>query len=106
LRKLKAGEAQPEIPKGVNYQPYKDEVQMELSLRGMTVEEARDRLDKYFDEIALTHVPYVRIVHGKGTGALRRFVREYLSKNKMVESFQLGEWNEGSWGVTVVKLKS
>lgn len=106
LRKLKAGEAQPEIPKGVNYQPFKDDVQMELSLRGLTVEEARDRLDKYFDEIALTHVPYVRIVHGKGTGALRRFVREYLAKNKMVESFQLGEWNEGSWGVTVVKLKS
>lgn len=106
LRKLKAGEARPEIPQGVNYQPYKDNVQVELSLRGLTVEEARDRLDKYFDEIALTHVPYVRIVHGKGTGALRRFVREYLAKNKMVESFQLGEWNEGSWGVTVVKLKS
>ena len=106
LRKLKPNEARPEIPQGVNYQPFKSDVDMEISLRGLTVEEARDRLDKYFDEIALTHMPFVRIVHGKGTGALRRFVREYLSKNKMVESFQLGEWNEGSWGVTVVKLKS
>lgn len=106
LRKLDAGEAKPELPQGVNYQPFKDNVQVELSLRGLTVDEARDRLDKYFDEIALSYVPYVRIVHGKGTGALRRFVREYLAKNKMVESFELGEWNEGSWGVTVVKLKS
>ncbi len=106
LRKLAANEGTPEIPQGVNYQPYKSEVQMEISLRGLTVDEARDRLDKYFDEIALSHLPFVRIVHGKGTGALRRFVREYLAKNKMVESFQLGEWNEGSWGVTVVKLKS
>ena len=106
LRKIGANEATPEIPQGVNYQPYKDDVQMEISLRGLTVEEARERLDKYFDEIALAHLPSVRIVHGKGTGALRRMVREYLAKNKMVESFQLGEWNEGSWGVTVVKLKS
>ncbi len=52
LRKLKAGEARPEIPQGVNYQPYKDSVQVELSLLGLTVDEARDRLDKYFDEIA------------------------------------------------------
>lgn len=108
LRKLERGAANPELPDGVSYQPYHDQgdVSLELSLRGLTVEEARDRLDKYFDEIALTHAPYIRIVHGKGTGALRRLVREYLSKNKMVESFQLGERNEGSWGVTVVKLKS
>ncbi|MGB5139597.1 MAG: Smr/MutS family protein, partial [Candidatus Zixiibacteriota bacterium] len=86
LRKIGENEAKPEIPQGVNYQPYKDDVQMEISLRGLTVEEARDVLDKYFDEIALTHLPSVRIVHGKGTGALRRMVREYLAKNKMVES--------------------
>lgn len=106
LRKLESDLAAPQLPEGVNYQPFKDDVELEISLRGLTVDEARDRLDKYFDELALSHAPYVRIVHGKGTGALRRLVREYLSKNKMVESFQLGEWNEGSYGVTVVKLKS
>ncbi len=105
LRKMKGEKAAPSLPRDVDYQPYRQDPQMEISLRGMTVEEARDALDKYFDEITLSNVPYVRIVHGKGTGALRRMVREYLSKNKMVESFQLGEWNEGSWGVTVVKLK-
>jgi DNA mismatch repair protein MutS2 len=106
LRKVTEEASKPKLPEGVNYQPFQAEVELEISLRGLTVEEARDRLDKYFDELALTHAPYVRIVHGKGTGALRRLVRDYLSKNKMVESFQLGEWNEGSYGVTVVKLKS
>ncbi len=106
LRKLAEETPKPKLPEGVNYQPFQAEVDLEISLRGLTVDEARERLDKYFDELALTHAPYVRIVHGKGTGALRRLVRDYLSKNKMVESFQLGEWNEGSYGVTVVKLKS
>ena len=105
LRKLTGEAKKSSIPDGVSYQPYKDDLPMEISLRGMTVEEAREALDKYFDELSLSNAPYVRIVHGKGTGALRRFVREYLSKNKMVESSQLGEWNEGSWGVTIVKLK-
>ena len=105
LRKISSEKVMHSFPEGVNYQPFKQDVSMEVSLRGMTVEEARGRLDKYFDEIALANVPYVRIVHGKGTGALRRLVRDYLSKNKMVESFNLAEWHEGSWGVTIVKLK-
>lgn len=105
LRKHADNKKKSSLPDGVSYQPYKEETPMEISLRGMTVDEAREALDKYFDELSLSNAPYVRIVHGKGTGALRRFVREYLSKNKMVESFQLGEWNEGSWGVTIVKLK-
>lgn len=105
LRKLDQSSKPPPLPTGVNYQPYREGLSSEISLRGLTVDEARDQLDKYFDEIALANLPYIRIVHGKGTGALRRMVRDYLSKSKMVESFQLGEWNEGSWGVTVVKLK-
>jgi DNA mismatch repair protein MutS2 len=105
LRKLDAAKRSRSIPSGVVYQPYRENLSAEISLRGLTVEEALDQLDKYFDEIALANFPQIRIIHGKGTGALRRMVRDYLSKNKMVESFQLGEWNEGSWGVTIVKLK-
>jgi DNA mismatch repair protein MutS2 len=105
LRKVSGEKRKSFPPEGVSYQPYKDDTPVEISLRGMTIEEAREALDKYFDEVSLSNVPTVRIVHGKGTGALKRMVREYLSKNTMVESFQLGEWNEGSWGVTIVKLK-
>jgi DNA mismatch repair protein MutS2 len=105
LRKLGAEKTERRIPAGVNYEPFKEEVRPEVSLIGMTVEEAVAALDKYFDSIALANLPTVRIVHGKGTGALRRAVREYLSKQKMVESFELGQWNEGGSGVTIAKLK-
>ncbi|MFH2055849.1 MAG: endonuclease MutS2 [bacterium] len=100
-------EAEPHaIPAGVNYEPFREDLTNEVSLRGLTVEEAGEKLDQFFDQIALANFPSVRIVHGKGTGALRRFVREYLSKQAMVDSFELGQWNEGGDGVTVAKLKS
>lgn len=94
------------LPEGVNYQPFDDEGLTEVSLIGMTVDEAREELDRYFDKVELSNLPSVRIVHGKGTGALRRMVREYLSKQRLVASFELGQWNEGGSGVTVAKLKS
>jgi DNA mismatch repair protein MutS2 len=94
-----------QIPSDVKYEPYREDVSSEISLIGKTVDEALEALDKYFDSIALANLPEVRIVHGKGTGALRRAVREYLSKHKMVESFELGQWNEGGSGVTIAKLK-
>lgn len=79
-------------------------VSMELNLLGKTVDEAIAELDKYLDDAYLAHVPSVRIVHGKGTGALRKGVHTYLRRNKRVKSFRLGEFGEGDAGVTIVVL--
>ena len=77
---------------------------VELHLRGMYVEEVLPRLSQYLDDAYLAGLPYVRIVHGKGTGTLRKVVREVLSEHPLVASFKTGELNEGGDGVTVVKL--
>ena len=76
----------------------------EINLLGKTVDEAIAELDKFLDDALLTHTEQVRIVHGKGTGALRRGVTEYLKKKKFVKDFRLGEFGEGDSGVTIVKL--
>lgn len=106
LTRIESEEEPRPIPTGVNYEPFREDLTNELSLRGLTVEEATEKLDQFFDMIALANFPSVRIVHGKGTGALRRFVREYLSRQPLVESFELGQWNEGGDGVTIARLKS
>jgi DNA mismatch repair protein MutS2 len=77
---------------------------LELDLRGQRVEEIRERLDKYLDDAFLAAMPFVRIVHGKGTGALRQAVREQLRNHPLVRSHRLGEDSEGGSGVTVVYL--
>ena len=77
---------------------------VELDLRGQRVEEALSELDKYLDDAYLAALPYARIVHGKGTGALRDAVREALGDHPLVASFRTGELNEGGEGVTVVTL--
>jgi DNA mismatch repair protein MutS2 len=77
----------------------------EIHLRGMTVEEAQETLDKFLDSAILTGLRQIYVVHGKGTGILRKMVSEYLKKNKSVKSLRLGNWNEGGAGVTVVQLK-
>jgi DNA mismatch repair protein MutS2 len=77
---------------------------LELDLRGQRVEEIRPRLDKYLDDAFLAALPFVRIVHGKGTGALRQAVREQLRSHPLVQSYRLGEDSEGGSGVTVVFL--
>ena len=77
----------------------------EINLLGKTVDEACSELDKYLDDAAIAHLEQVRIVHGKGTGALRQGVQKYLKKNRHVESFRLGEFGEGDAGVTIAKLK-
>lgn len=80
-------------------------VGMELNLLGKTVDEAIAELDKYLDDAYLAHMPSVRIVHGKGTGALRKGVHNYLRRNKHVKSFRLGEFGEGDAGVTIVEFR-
>lgn len=80
-------------------------VGIEITLLGKTVDEAIAELDKYLDDAYLAHMPSVRIVHGKGTGALRKGVHNYLRKVKYVSSFRLGEFGEGDAGVTIVEFK-
>ncbi|MSS15752.1 endonuclease MutS2 [Lachnospiraceae bacterium Oil+RF-744-WCA-WT-11] len=80
-------------------------VSPEINLLGMTVDEAVSVLDKYLDDAAIAHLDEVRVVHGKGTGALRAGVQNFLRKNKHVQSYRLGEYGEGDTGVTIVKLK-
>lgn len=80
-------------------------VSTEINLLGKTVDEALSELDKYLDDAYLAHLPSVRIVHGKGTGALRNAVHGYLRKNKVVKSFRLGEFGEGDAGVTIAEFK-
>lgn len=80
-------------------------VSPEINLLGMTVDEAVSVLDKYLDDAAIAHLDEVRVVHGKGTGALRAGVQNFLRKNKHVQSYRLGEYGEGDAGVTIVKLK-
>ena len=77
----------------------------EINLLGMTVDEACMELDKFIDNAALAHLPSVRIVHGKGTGALRKGVQQYLKRNKHVKSFRLGEYGEGDAGVTIAEIR-
>ena len=80
-------------------------VSTEINLLGKTVDEALAELDKYLDDAYLSHMPSVRVVHGKGTGALRKAVHNYLRRQKHVASYRLGEFGEGDAGVTIVTFK-
>jgi DNA mismatch repair protein MutS2 len=79
---------------------------IELNLRGLRVEEAIPRVDKYLNDAYLAGLPSVRIIHGKGTGALRRAVREQLEGHPLVASHRPGDQYEGGDGATVVELVS
>ena len=77
----------------------------EINLIGETTSEALPELTKYLDDAYLARLPQVRIVHGRGTGALKKMVHQVLKKNKYIEEFRLGEYGEGSDGVTIAKFK-
>ena len=83
----------------------KSAVSTEINLIGKTTDEAIPLLDKYLDDAYLAHLPSVRIVHGKGTGALRNAVQAHLKRLKYVKSFHLGEFGEGDAGVTIAEFK-
>ena len=85
--------------------PTVDEVNREIHLRGMTVDEATEALDRFLDQAVVAGLDQVYVIHGKGTGKLRRGLSEYLSNHPEVASLRLGNWNEGGAGVTIVKLK-
>ena len=81
-------------------------VSTELNLLGMTTDDAVYAVDKYLDEARVAHLKSVRIVHGKGTGALRNAVHAYLRKQQWIKSFRLGDFGEGDAGVTIVTLRN
>jgi len=80
-------------------------VSTEINLIGKTVDEALSVLDKYLDDAYLAHLPSVRIVHGKGTGALRNAVHTYLKRARVVKNYHLAEFGEGDAGVTIAEFK-
>lgn len=84
--------------------PEVDSPGIEVHLRGMRADEALEKLEKYLDRAYLAGLPFVRIVHGKGTGALRKLARDFLQGSPLVASFQTAEPNEGGEGVTLAKL--
>ena len=80
-------------------------VPLELNLIGKHVDEAMDELEKYLDDVVIKGYSTVRIIHGSGTGTLRKAVHTYLDKQKFVKSYRLGGMGEGGVGATVVTLK-
>ncbi|MDY6287604.1 MAG: endonuclease MutS2 [Lachnospiraceae bacterium] len=80
-------------------------VSPEINLLGKTVDEATAELDKYLDDARLAHLETVRVIHGKGTGALRKGIHDYLRRQHNVKDFHLAEYGEGDAGVTIVKLR-
>lgn len=78
---------------------------MQINLRGLTYDEAQPLLDKYLDDVYLAGFDSVSVIHGKGTGTLRAKIQEFLKKHHRVKSFRLGNWDEGSYGVTIVEIK-
>ncbi len=97
-RKQYTGSGQIKLSKSAGVRP-------ELNLIGKTVDEALPELDKYLDDAYLAHLPSVRIIHGRGTGALKKAVTNFLRTYKHVAKYRPGEFDEGGYGVTVVEFK-
>jgi DNA mismatch repair protein MutS2 len=79
---------------------------MEVDLRGLMADDALDKMERYLEQAFLSGLPFVRIIHGKGTGRLRQAVREALRGHEYVGTFEEGGSTEGGEGVTVAKMKS
>ncbi len=108
LRKVRRKEEKPKFKSALrrNQIEAPRDLRTEIDLRGLTMEEAEPVLEKYLDQAYLAGLEQVRIIHGKGTGALRKKVTDFLKKHPKVAEFHLAPWNEGDIGVTVVKFKS
>jgi DNA mismatch repair protein MutS2 len=81
-------------------------VEREIDVRGLSAEEGVERVERYVDRASIAGVPEVRIIHGKGTGILKRAIEEFLGDSTLVETFRIGEPREGGWGATIVRLRS
>lgn len=107
VRRLEKGEAQSRPLKSSSGKVSAEGVTTpEIHLRGMTGEEAVEALERFLDRAVVGGISQVYVIHGKGTGALRRSISEYLKKHRDVAQIRLGDWNEGGAGVTIVTLKS
>ena len=106
LQQMPAGKSEPVPPRTARTtaSPIRSSPGIELDLRGWRVEDMLPRLDKYLDDAYLSGLPWVRIIHGKGTGMLRQAVREKLAAHPLVLSYRAGELGEGGEGVTVANL--
>ena len=102
-QKRKSEPASPARPPSVPFSPSPG---MELDLRGQRAEDALEALDRYLESAYLSGLPYVRIIHGKGTGRLRQVIREALNQTHTVASWETGKDNEGGEGVTIAKIQS
>ena len=106
LEKLKIpaeGEIQREFPPRVSY-PRRSDMSIELDLHGMRVDEMLGAVEQYLNDAVLADLPYVRLVHGIGTGALRRALHDYLRNHPLAKSYRYGTPDEGGAGVTIVNL--
>ena len=108
ITQLRQVDEQQEVTDGIRNTRVKSvksgNVSLELDIRGYNIEEARERIDKYIDDAVIAGLHEVSIIHGKGTGTLRKRVHEFLSGHPHVKSFRLGKYGEGESGVTVVTL--
>lgn len=105
LEKQKKSKSLPKQPKATSSINRQADVRPELDLRGQLVEEAIMQIDKYLDNAVLAGYKQVHLIHGKGTGALRTGVQQYLRKHRNVKGYRLGSIGEGGSGVTVVEIK-
>ena len=81
------------------------DIPSELHLLGLRVDEAINMLDSYINSALLANLSTIRIVHGKGTGALKKAVHEYLKNHSHIKSYRIGNFGEGDLGVTIAELK-
>ncbi|MCR4434615.1 MAG: endonuclease MutS2 [Clostridiales bacterium] len=80
-------------------------ISAEIDLRGSTLDDAMESVDKYLDDASIAGLREIMIIHGKGTGVLRNGIHQLLRSNPHVKSFRLGKYGEGEWGVTIAELK-
>lgn len=104
IRKEKSRKSQKRERKK-EYEFHADSFSPEVNLIGMRAADALEVLDKYLDDAILHHCPYVRVIHGFGTGQLRKAVWDYLKRNKYVASYEFAPGSEGGAGATIVKFK-
>ncbi len=99
--------AEPKQPKGKRRMNLEraSSIRPEINVIGLTVDEAISKIDKYLDDALLSNLSQITIIHGKGTGALRKGIHEYLKKQKHVADYRNGEFGEGDMGVTIVELR-
>ena len=78
---------------------------LDIDVRGMRAVEAEEALERYLNDAYLASLPFVRIIHGKGTGALRQAIREFLARHPLVSGFEGSKDNQGGEGVTIARLR-